>query len=310
MNILITGGAGYIGSVLTPCLLEKGHRVTVVDNLMYRQNSLFHVCADKNFDFIFGDARDESLLAKIIKNFDAIIPLAAIVGATACKRDPELAKSLNADAVKMLLKLRSKSQMMILPNTNSGYGIGEKTSFCTEESTLNPISLYGRTKVEAEKSMLDDGQSISLRLATVFGTSPRMRLDLLVNDFVYKAKMDRVLVLFEEHFRRNYIHIRDVAYTFAYCLDNFDKLKGEPYNVGLSSANLTKRQLAEEIKEYLPDLTIISSEIGQDPDKRDYIVSNEKLENTGWAPRFSLGDGIQELIKGYNLMKLHNYCNV
>ena len=310
MKVLITGGAGYIGSVLTPWLLGKGHDVTVIDNLYYRQNSLLHVCANKNFDFMRGDARDEHLIKGIIGQFDVIIPLAAMVGAPLCERNKALARSVNLDAVKLLIKHGGSGQRFIIPTTNSGYGIGEKDNYCDEESPLRPISVYGRTKVDAEKAVLDSGNGISLRLATVFGTSPRMRLDLLVNDFVYKAKFDRVLVLFEEHFRRNYIHIQDVAYTFDYCVEHFDKLKNEPYNAGLSSANLTKRELADKIKEYISYVTIISSNIGEDPDKRDYMVSNEKLEKTGWKPRYSLDDGIQELIKAYEMIVLHNLSNV
>jgi nucleoside-diphosphate-sugar epimerase len=310
MKILVTGGAGYLGSVLVPHLLENNYKVTVLDNLYYRQNSLFHLCYNKNFEFILGDARDAQLISRIISKFDVIIPLAALVGATACDKDPNLATELNLNAVKSILKYRSKSQMIILPNTNSGYGIGETNDFCTEDSALNPISLYGKTKVEVEKAVLDAGDTITLRLATVFGISPRMRLDLLVNDFVYQAINNRVLVLFEEHFKRNYIHIRDIAYTFKYCIDNFEKLKDEPYNVGLSAANLSKRELAEKIKEHIPELTIISSEIGKDPDKRDYIVSNEKLEKKGWLPRYTLDDGIEELIKGYNMIQLHNFWNI
>jgi len=310
MRVLITGGAGYLGSVLAQRLLNNKFEVTVIDSLVYRQNSVLHLCHEKKFNFIKGDVRDENLVKSIISDFDVIIPLAAIVGAPACSKDISLAKEVNVNAVKLLLKHRSMSQMIVFPNTNSGYGVGEASEYCHEGSPLNPISAYGKTKVEAENAVLDAGNSITLRLATVFGMSARMRLDLLVNDFTYQAMMSGVLVLFEEHFRRNYIHIQDVAKTFEYCIVNFDLLKNEPYNVGLSSANLTKRQLAEEIKQFFPKMTIISSEIGEDPDKRDYIVSNEKLESTGWIPDYSLNDGISELIKGYKAMQLHNYWNL
>ncbi|MEO0095121.1 MAG: NAD(P)-dependent oxidoreductase [candidate division WOR-3 bacterium] len=309
-KVLITGGAGYIGAVLTPYLLEKKYKVTVLDNLYYKQNSLLGVCHYRDFDFIFGDARDESLIKEILPDFDIILPLAALVGAPACERNKILAETLNYGAIELINKYRSKNQMLIFPTTNSGYGIGEKDKYCTEETPLRPISIYGRLKVKAEKLLLDSGNVITLRLATIFGMSPRMRIDLLVNNFVYRAVTDKVIVLFEEHFRRNYIHIRDVAMTFHYCIVNYDRLKNEPYNVGLSSANLTKRELAERIKKHVPELTIISSEIGEDPDKRDYIVSNEKLEKTGWKPEYSLDDGIVELIKGYKTMSLTQFTNI
>ncbi len=269
---------------------------------------MFHLCHNPNFSFIRGDARNETLLKSVIKDYDIIIPLACLVGAPACQRNPLLAETLNLGAIQSLLKYRSPSQKIIYPTTNSGYGIGQKDKFCTESTPLKPISLYGRTKCEAEKVILEAGNSLTFRLATVFGMSPRMRMDLLVNDFVYRAITDRVLVLFEENFRRNYIHIRDVALTFLHGIHNFDRLKNEPYNVGLSSANLTKRELAERIKIQIPDTVIISSQIGQDPDKRDYIVSNEKLEKSGWRPQYTLEGGIQELIKGYSLMS-NNFFN-
>ena len=310
MKILITGGAGYIGSALTVYLLQKNYHVTVIDNLYYNQDSLLAACQYPKFDFINGDARDEALIKDILPTFDFIIPLACLVGAPLCDQRPALAVSTNYGAIKLIDDLRSKDQGVIYPTTNSGYGIGAKDNFCTENTPLNPISLYGRTKVDTEKMLLDSGNAISLRLATVFGTSPRMRMDLLVNDFVYRALNDRVLVLFEEHFRRNYIHIQDVAMTFAHCIVNYEQIKNEPYNVGLSNANLTKRELAEKIKEHISELVIISSEIGEDPDKRDYIVSNEKLERTGWEPKKSLDDGIIELTKCYNMLKVNQYSNI
>ena len=284
--------------------------MTVVDNLFYGQDSLLSACKYDKFDFIYGDASDERLVKEKLPSFDVIIPLACLVGAPLCKQQPVLAVSTNYGAIKLIDNLRSKDQLVIYPTTNSGYGIGKKDNFCTEESPLNPVSLYGRTKVDAEKTLLDTGNAITLRLATVFGTSPRMRMDLLVNDFVYRALNDRVLVLFEEHFRRNYIHIQDVAMTFAHCINNYEEMKNEPYNAGLSNANLTKRELAEKIKEYIPEMVIISSEIGKDPDKRDYIVSNKKLEKTGWKPKKKLDDGIIELIKCYNMLRINQYSNI
>jgi nucleoside-diphosphate-sugar epimerase len=310
MKVLITGGAGYIGSVLTSVLLEKGYSVTVLDNLANCQDSLLYIAHHKNFNFIKGDARNRPLLESVISKFDVIIPLAAVVGAPACDRNPILAETLNFGAIKTLNELRSKQQKIIYPDTNSGYGIGNKDGYCTEDSPLNPLSLYGRTKVQAEKLLLDTGNCLIFRLATVFGVSPRMRIDLLVNDFTYRAMFDRVLVLFEAHFRRNYIHIRDVADTFVYGIEKYDLLKNKPYNVGLSSANLTKLELANKIKEHIPEVTIIQSEIGVDPDKRDYLVSNKRLESTGWMPTRSIDDGIVELKKAYTLINNNRYTNL
>ena len=260
IKVLITGGAGYIGSVLTPYLLEKNFRVTVLDNLFYKQDSLLNICHNPEFEFINGDAGDKNLLQELLSKQDIIIPLACLVGQPLCEKNKELAISTNFDAIRIINKLRSNDQMIIYPTTNSGYGIGDKDNYCTEKSPLNPISLYGRTKVDAEKLLLNAENVITLRLATVFGSSQRMRMDLLVNDFVYRALKDRALVLFEEHFRRNYIHVQDVAMTFYHCINKFSGMKNEPYNVGLSSANLTKRELAEKINEYIPELVIISSE--------------------------------------------------
>jgi nucleoside-diphosphate-sugar epimerase len=309
-NILVTGGAGYIGSTLVPILINQGFAVTVLDSLIYNQSSLLDCCAYKNFEFIQGDICDYDLVNSLISESDIVIPLAAIVGAPACKRNPSLTRLVNYDAHMNIVKNVSADQKVLFPTTNSGYGIGEKDNYCTEESPLRPISEYGRTKVEVEKALLDGGSTVTFRLATVFGMSPRMRIDLLVNDFVYRAVKDQSLVIFEEHFRRNYIHVRDVAKAFLFGIENYEKMKGEPYNVGLSSANLTKRQLAEKIKEYVPELYIHSAEIGEDPDKRDYIVSNEKIESLGWRADYSLDDGIQELIKGYNIIKPNSFANV
>lgn len=309
-NILVTGGAGYLGSTMVPMLLKKGYHVTVIDNLLFNQASLLDCCSDQNFEFIQGDICDYDLVNKLLSKFDIIIPLAAIVGAPACKRNPPLTRLVNYEAQMNIVESISNDQMVIFPTTNSGYGIGEKDSFCTEESPLRPVSDYGRMKVEIESAFLQRGNAVTFRLATVFGISPRMRMDLLVNDFVYKAIKDRTLVLFEEHFRRNYIHVRDVTKAFIFGIENYNKMKGEPFNVGLSSANLTKRELAEKIKEYVPDLYITSAEIGEDPDKRDYMVSNEKLEALGWAPNNTIDNGILELIKGYNIIKPNSFSNI
>jgi len=309
-KILVTGGAGYIGSTLVPILLKQGYKVTVLDSLIFNQSTLLDCCADSNFEFVQGDICDHELVNNLLPKFDIVIPLAAIVGAPACRRNPSLTRLVNYDAHMNIVNNVSAEQKVLFPTTNSGYGIGEKDSYCTEESPLNPISEYGRTKVEIEKALLDMGSAITFRLATVFGMSPRMRMDLLVNDFVYKAVKERSLVLFEEHFRRNYIHVRDVAKAFLFGIENYDKMKGEPYNVGLSSANITKRELAEKIKEYVPGLYIHSAEIGEDPDKRDYIVSNDKIESLGWHPDHTLDDGIPELIKGYNIIRPNKFANV
>lgn len=310
LNILVTGGAGYIGSVMVPELLKLGHRVSVIDSFMFGQNSLLDCCADENFSVTRGDVRDEKVMAKLLAGADVIIPLAALVGAPLCNRDPLAAVTVNRDAIGFIVKNASKEQRILLPVTNSGYGIGQQGQFCTEESPLNPITLYGRTKVEAEKMVLERGNAISFRLATVFGTSPRMRVDLLVNDFVHRAVNDRFIVLFEGHFKRNYIHIRDVARAFIHGIENFEKMKNEPYNLGLSDANLSKIELCERIKAQLPELVYISAPVGEDPDKRDYIVSNEKIEKTGFMPKHSLEMGIAELIKGYRIIRNARYGNV
>ncbi len=310
IKILITGGAGYIGSILVPELLQEGYSITVIDSLIHGQDSLLACCANPNFTFIKGDICDEGLMKDLIRLADAVIPLAAIVGAPACKVNPVVADLVNRDAHLQMIRMISTSQMVIFPTTNSGYGIGEKDAFCTEDSPLQPISSYGKIKVEVEKAILDKGNAITFRLATVFGISPRMRMDLLVNDFTYRAYKDRFIVLFEEHFRRNYIHIRDVAGAFSFGIRHYESMKGEPYNVGLSSANLTKRQLCEKIKQYVPDFHIHTAPVGEDPDKRDYLVSNQKIESHGWRPQYTLDDGIIELLKGYRILKPNRYANV
>jgi nucleoside-diphosphate-sugar epimerase len=309
-SILVTGGAGYLGSILVEALLAEGHRVTVLDNFMYGQTPLNHLCSIPCFDVVRGDARDERLVRPLLKDADCIIPLAALVGAPLCDRDPIGAETINRDAVVMLTRLASREQRIFLPVTNSGYGVGEAGKFCTEETPLRPISLYGRTKVEAEKAVLDRGNAITFRLATVFGMSPRMRIDLLVNDFVYRAVNDRALVLFEAHFKRNYLHIRDVARVFIHGIRNFEEMKNQPFNVGLSDANISKAELCARIQKWLPQFVYLEASIGEDPDKRDYIVSNEKIEKTGFKPQYSLDDGIQELIKGYRMVNNAIYGNL
>jgi nucleoside-diphosphate-sugar epimerase len=309
-KILITGGAGYLGSVMTPLFLHAGHSVTVLDNFMWRQSSLAAVCHHPRFDLIDGDARTQATLKPLVRDADIVIPLAALVGAPLCDKDPLAATSTNLDAVRMMLDMLSLEQWVLLPNTNSGYGVGEGEEMCTEESPLRPVSLYGRDKVAAEAAALERENSLSFRLATVFGMSPRPRIDLLVNDFVYRAVTDRTVVLFEGHFKRNFIHIRDVARAFLHCIKNFDAMKGNSYNVGLSDANLSKKELCDKIQEHIPGFVVLEAEIGEDPDKRDYIVSNEKIEASGFAPKHSLDDGIRELIKGYRMLRNSLYSNV
>ena len=309
-NVLVTGGAGYIGSILTQRLLEAGHNVTVLDNSAYGQHSLFHLCANPNFEFIRGDARDEELVRRSIKSADVLIPLAAIVGAPACAKDPALAESLNLDAVKMINRVRSPNQLVIYPNTNSGYGTTSGDVLCTEDTPMNSISVYGQTKTDAEMDLLESPNTITLRLATVFGMSPRMRLDLLVNHFVYASVTDGYIVIFEKDFKRNYIHIRDVADCFLHCMDNADAMTGWAYNLGLDSANLSKEALALKIQEYVPSFYLHFSEIGSDPDKRNYIVSNQRLQEAGFEASRTLDVGIEELLKGYRMMGRSQFGNV
>ncbi len=309
-RVLITGGAGYIGSVLTPLLLKQGYAVTVLDNFSFKQNSLLDCCLNPNFTVIRGDCRDRETLKTAMKGCDTLIPLAALVGAPACKQDQVTATSLNLDAVKLLLSLRSHDQRIVYPTTNSGYGVGEQGIFCTEETPLRPISLYGVTKVEAEKAILDAGNAITFRLATVFGLSTRMRLDLLVNDFVYRAVHDRTVVVFEGHAKRNYLHIQDAARAFLHGMTHFESMKDQPYNVGLSDANLSKLELCAEIKKQLPGFVYLEAPVGEDPDKRDYIVSNAKIESAGFQTSLSLAQGITELIKGYTILRNERYTNL
>lgn len=309
-KVLVTGGAGYIGSVLTKTLLDQNYDVKVLDTFRYGQNSLLDCCVYKNFSVVSGDCRNKDTLSKAIDGVDIIIHLAALVGAPICNADPVGAQTTNFEAVKLLLSLRKKDQKILFPCTNSGYGIGQKEKYCTEETPLKPISLYGITKVDAEKAILDAGNSISFRLATIFGVSPRMRTDLLVNDFVLRAIRDRYLVIFEGHFKRNYLHIRDVARVFLHGIENFENMKGLPYNVGLSDANISKLELCQIIKKHIPDFTFFESPIGEDPDKRDYIISNERIEKTGFKTKYSLDDGIEEMVKAFSILRSSGFSNV
>ncbi len=309
-NILVTGGAGYIGSILVPELLNNGHTVTVFDNFMYKQNSLAHVCNHPEFNIVNGDIRVQESIKPLMRKSDIIIPLAAYVGAPICSKDPVGASTVNKDGIKLMLKLLSKQQRVLMPTTNSAYGSGDENNFCTEESELNPISQYAVEKVEIEKALLEHGEAISFRLATVFGMSLKMRIDLLVNDFVYRAVNDRFVVLFESHFKRNYLHVRDVTRAFIHGIENFDSMKGGIYNVGLSDTNISKKELCERIQKYVQDFIFLEEELGKDPDQRNYIVSNEKIEKTGFKTKYSLDDGIQELVKGYQMIKQFGYSNV
>jgi len=309
MRVLVTGAAGYLGSVLCEHLLDAGYQVAVVDNLMYGQYPIFHLCANPVFDFVSGDVRDENLMHRLVKDADILIPLAAIVGAPACDRDPWLARSVNLEAVRLINRLRSPHQLVIFPTTNSGYGTKSGDVFCTEDTPLQPISLYGQTKAQAESELLGTSNVITLRLATVIGMSPRMRLDLLVNHFVYAAATDGYIVIFEKDFKRNYIHIRDVAGCFIHCVENAERMVGRPYNAGLDAANLSKEELALKVKEYVPNFYIHFAPVGSDPDKRNYIVSNQRLREAGFEARRSLDDGIKELLKGYRMMGRASFKN-
>ena len=309
-KILVTGGAGYLGSTMIPELLKAGNQVTVLDNFFYHQNSLAHVCHDTNLKVINGDIRLKETMTAAMSEVDIIIPLAAFVGAPLCNKDPVGATTINRDAILMMLELANDDQAILMPTTNSAYGSGNDNNFCDEESELHPITQYAKEKVEIEKALMDRKNSISFRLATVFGMSPRMRIDLLVNDFVYRAVHDKFIVLFESHFKRNYIHIRDVTRVFLHGITNFDSMRGNIFNVGLSEANLSKKELCEAINIHAPDFMFIEAPIGKDPDQRNYIVSNEKIEGTGFKPVHSLDAGIQELIKGYTMIKNTKHGNV
>lgn len=309
-RILVTGGAGYLGSILVPDLLAAGHKVTVLDNFMYRQNSLAHLCHNQNFSVVRGDVRVEGTVRPLLADADIVIPLAALVGAPLCDRDPIGATTTNHDAVLMLFKQLSREQIVLMPTTNSAYGTGDERNYCTEESPLRPISRYARDKVEIEKELMARPNAISFRLATVFGMAPRMRIDLLVNDFVYRAVTDRFVVLFEGSFKRNYIHIRDVSRAFQHAIVNFGRMKSQIYNVGLSDANLSKIELCEVIRKRIPDFIYVEAPVGKDVDQRNYIVSNKKIEATGFRPMNSLEDGIAELVKGYVMLRNTRYGNI
>ena len=309
-HILVTGGAGYLGSTLVPELLNAGYKVTVIDNFLFKQTSLNHVCHHPNFEVVKGDIRVESAMLPLMKKADVIIPLAALVGAPLCSKDPVGATTINHDAIMMMLKHVSKNQILLMPTTNSAYGTGDENNYCTEESPLRPISNYAIEKVEIEKAFMQHPNAISFRLATVFGMSPRMRIDLLVNDFTYRAVYDRFVVLFESQFKRNYIHVRDVMRVFMHALTHFDKMKGQIYNVGLSDANVSKKELCEHIAKQLPEFVYLDAPVGKDPDQRNYIVSNAKIEATGFKPQYSLDTGIAELIKGYSMIRNAIYGNV
>ena len=309
-KILVTGGAGYLGSTMVPDLLAAGHEVTVLDNFMFQQASLNHICHHPKFSIVNGDIRIERVIAPLLEKADVIIPLAAFVGAPLCNADPVGATTVNHDAIIMMLRLLSRDQMVLMPTTNSAYGTGDDNNFCTEESPLRPISQYAIEKVKIEKVLMERGNAISFRLATVFGMSPRMRIDLLVNDFTYRAVYDRFVVLCESYFKRNYVHVRDVSRVFQHGINNFAAMKGEVYNVGLSEANVSKRELCEALKKQIPDFTFIDAPIGKDPDQRNYIVSNAKLEAVGYNTSVTLDQGIAELIKGFKMIKNTRYGNV
>ena len=309
-KILVTGGAGYLGGILVPELLAAGHKVTVLDSFMYAQNSLAHLCANPAFDVVRGDVRVEETVAPLLKDADIIIPLAALVGAPLCNQDPVAATTTNKDAIFMMLKRISRDQRVLMPTTNSAYGSGEQGNLCTEESPLHPISRYAIDKVAVERVLMEHPSAISFRLATVFGMSPRMRIDLLVNDFTYRAVSDRFVVLFESHFKRNYIHVRDVARAFLHGISNFERMKGQIYNVGLSEANLSKRELCDAIGRHVPGFTAVEADVGKDPDQRNYIVSNAKIEATGFRTAYPLDMGIAELVKGYRMIRNTRYGNI
>ena len=309
-KILVTGGAGYIGSVLIPMLLEKNYEVTVVDNLLYHQSSLALSIHNPKLHLVFGDVRNLELIHPLVKKSDVVIPLAAIVGAPACDKDPVMASSINKESTLQLFKLLGKQQQIIMPTTNSAYGSGDENNLCDENSPLKPLSLYAKDKVTIEGELMGHNKATSFRLATVFGISPRMRLDLLVNNFVNRALKDRFIVLFEGHFKRNYVHVRDVCKAFIFAIENELKVSGEIFNFGLSNANISKTDLCILIKQQLPDFVFFESKINKDPDQRNYIVSNAKVESIGMKAEISLENGITELIKGLKMFDQHEFGNI
>ena len=308
-KILVTGAAGYIGSKLVPILLNAGHQVTCVDTLMYEPTSLMQPLLNKSCELIVEDARNEEIMKPLIEKADVIIPLACMTGAPLCNKDKLAAISINRDAVIMISKYSSPSQLIIYPCTNSGYGVGQEGIYCDEETPLNPISLYGKSKVEAEKYLLEKGNAITFRLATVFGVSPRPRLDLLVNDFTYRAFYDKAVVLFQADFKRNYLHIDDAVDAFLFAMENTN-LTGDCFNLGYSEANLSKRELCELIKKIIPEFVYFVSEIGEDIDKRNYIISNSKIESLGFKATRSVEVGVRELIKVLPLIKRNQFANI
>jgi nucleoside-diphosphate-sugar epimerase len=310
MKILVTGGAGYIGSVLVPRLLDDGHDVTVVDSFMYGQTSLLDCCVNPRLTIVRRDVRDRTALAPLVSRADAVFPLACLTGAPLCDKDPVMAKGVNYEAVRWIAEQMSRQQMLIFPSTNSGYGVGEAGIHCDEETPLRPVSLYGKLKVELEQFLLDRGNCVTFRFATLFGSSPRMRLDLLVNDFTYRAVIDRFVVLFEAHFKRNYLHVRDGANAFRHALANYESMAGRPYNVGLSSANISKQELCEAIQKHVPEFTFMVANIGKDPDQRNYIVSNARIEATGYRTAVDLDEGLRDLLRGYQIVRRNQYSNV
>ena len=310
MNILVTGGAGYIGSVLVPSLLNDGHTVTVVDSFMYGQTSLLDCAISPNLTIVRRDVRDQTTMRPLVARADAVLPLACLTGAPLCDKDPAMARGVNYEAVRWIAEQLSPQQMLVFPSTNSGYGVGEAGIHCNEDTPLRPVSLYGRLKVELEQFLLDRGTCVTFRFATLFGSSPRMRLDLLVNDFTYRAVVDRFVVLFEAHFKRNYLHVRDGAGAFRHVLTHYASMMGRPYNVGLSSANISKHELCEAIQKHVPEFTFMVAEIGKDPDQRNYIVSNDRIEATGYRTTVDLDEGLRDLIRAYQIVRRNQFSNV
>lgn len=302
MKILVTGAAGYVGSVLVPRLLQAGHEVRALDCLMYEPSSLLHCFSYRGFEFVKGDATDADTVRRALDDVETVIPLAALVGMPLCDRHPELARATNLDAIRMLNTIRRAEQRVIFPCTNSGYGTKSGEVYCTEETPLEPISLYGKTKVAAERLLLESPNVVTFRFATLFGPSPRMRVDLLVNDFTYRAVRDGYIVLYQKDFKRNYLHVQDAARCFLHALEHFDDMAGRCYNAGLEDANLSKEELALTIREHVPGLTMLDADVSQDVDKRNYVVSNERLYATGFRPEFTLDDGISQLIAVYEML--------